>query len=327
MSKTFLITIASVIIISLYSCKMGEEKISSVSDSLAFKASTLEDDVISITDPECIAIISRQQIVFGATIKNKSGDRIALNPELWELHCSDGSRTLPIKVSGDEYALNPGASAKIMMFFEPVHDRQLYQQTGLRGDIDSHYRLQCNVNTNKLPVSQEIFLEANKKNYQDAISAFGLTKTTKPYAVAEMSSPGNDKQEKDFSIDPVSSQDNIRMSDNEILANGFWTRFASFYKSDTLFVTMRMVNQSLSPVVIHIPELKLLFQNEFASPFISGDSTLMLRNGSRAELKLKFHVRECSRYEMALTGIQQNTGKPLIDHRVIFTPFNFSQTP
>jgi hypothetical protein len=310
----------------LHSCKNEiVENAVSISDTLYFKTGIDNNGPLAISMIRCLGKFSDQRILLEAIIQNNSDHTIHISPERWELQCKEGNRSVPVRsglrsASGE---LANGKSDTVILLYEPVHSRQLYQQTGLRGDLDLAYDLRINIAEN---IDQLVRLEADLASHEQSISKFGIRATTTPFVLSGLS---HEELQQTFTKIKTEGASKTLLSGNEILSKGFWTKFSVFHKHDTLFMSIRIVNQTSSAVSIDMNELSLIAEGAVIQPVFSGDSKIELRNGSRGEVNISFPVKKCEHYTFDMPGIRygEKPYRSLFDYRVNFTSLKVTIDP
>jgi hypothetical protein len=223
----------------------------------------------------CYGVLSSQEIVL------ELPEGFPATPERYELTTGEGSRSHPNSVEV--------VGGKVRASFQPVSSRYLYQQTGLRGDLDSSFVLSVTTAQHT-----ESFTFTANANYSASLEKFGLVNVT-PYMLGEFTlSP---------EITAVSQTSLPLVRNNECLASGFWMKVESVFKDSTMTVNMRFVNQSQKDVVVDASRIRL---NNVTPHFDSDDPTnvISIKNGGRAEVKMKYMVPKADTFMLDVSGIE-----------------------
>jgi hypothetical protein len=315
----------SALLLCIHACQERDRQAVAIvaSDTLTYVAQ-IDQSQLLITEVSVKGIISLQKIIVYTTIKNAGSSSVKINPMLAELHCRNETRSTPVTSSSTADHLAPNESAALTFEFDPVQSGFLYQQSGLRGDLDKSYTLIIHAlaGDNEM-ISKEIFLKTDSLNLTASIDSFGIADRIKPFIIADVTDDIEEKLNAAITaVNLTVPHEGLRISDNEILSKGFWIKFTAIHKQDTLFVKLRMVNQSSQVVGISVPSFELSIQErtiQLVNPH--KNEKLILRNGDRGETMLKFPVPLLDGYVLNMNGVRfEGNGEPVIGQSLIFRP-------
>lgn len=296
-------------LLQIHACKPEKKNnTSEFTDTIYYALKNAQQQNLQITSLKFSGVVSSQTIFCDVTLRNDHYNFLEYSPKLWELQGIEGSRATPVYVEPEKLTLQKNQSAKIKLIYQPVHSRYLFQQTGLRGDIDQNYILKINANAfNGEAITEVLEISADAKVYKAVIDSFGLKKTTTPYILAGFDEKHHVKNsgKPDFA-DSDKAIEKIQITDNEILNNGLWIKVSSYFTSDTLNCNFRIVNQSGTEVYIDVLDLRLIDGSEMIRPSrVSKDSIIELKSGSRSEIILKYPVLPSVNYSLNLSGFHR----------------------
>ena len=231
-------------------------------------------------------IVSRQQLVVETQLKQGAG-----TASEFELLTMEGRRVAPQSrrvVSEKQTAV---------FVFEPLHAMKLFQTTGLRGDIQRSYKVQETIDGK---VTWTV-LEANEAGYLTVLDKFGLAANTVPLAIDVVTMNDLQEQHAGVAIDGPVRSDHV--TESEILSRGLWIKVQAYHRFDTLFVSMRLVNQTNSHVSIDPSIMTLSHEGMDVSP-LDSPPPFVLPNGKRASFDLKYSSSKSQAFEIDLGGIK-----------------------
>gem|GEM_PF-5634814 len=239
-------------------------------DTLLYRSSETTGDYLN-----SYGIVSSQEFI--VEVKTT----VVFAPEQMELTTLEGSRSHPLSIER--------IGKRVRALFQPVTSRYLFQQTGLRGDLDSTFVL--SVRTGE---QQEIFSFHAGKNYSVSVDQFGL-KNVIPYVLDNFDMESGISQVKNV-ITPI-------IRNNECLISGFWMKVETFYKGENLLMKLRLVNQSMKEISIDCSQVRV---NDVQQSPAAGQpsSPIVLRNGGRSEVKLQFTIPRAEHYFLDVRGLK-----------------------
>jgi hypothetical protein len=304
------------------SCRETTRESSAVSDTLVYETYSADENLVAVVFEKSSGIVSQQKLFLKAIVTNKNDRTLSLSPSQWELETNEGSRSLPVSFESKKNKLLLDETDTVFISFEPITSRRLYQQTGMRGDLDRNYMLKIRSDDPDQIIDQKIKLEA-REFYKTSIGVFGLNATTTLFTLSGLS---NGESLSTFSniSNTISDQPVVSENGNEVLSQGFWTKFSVLHRNDTLLVSFRMVNQSSSSVNIDINNIKLLADNgSLISPKAPRPQIIKLQRGDRISFSLQFPVLLQHRYSVDVNGITfgEKPFKPVFGPRVNFTTY------
>jgi hypothetical protein len=305
----------------MIACNIDQRGGSKVSEILSYTVTSRDQNLFVLTKSACSAFIKSQQVELELTIEGKSSEMI---PQLWELSGSEGTRNLPVNFSVTSSQVDGQEISLVKLSFRPVHQRRLFQETGLRGDIEGKYLLTMYAGPNEKFDQQILVLETDLPRYRESIAVFGLQATTTPYYVSGL---GNTIPSADKTIvnAAIKNDSEPRVTGNEILANGFWIKFSAYHQHDSLYINFRVVNQSSGTVSIALDQLVISTESAIQKPFfIMPNPIVQMRNGGRNEFTISFPLARSVKYELDLSGIKlvDQHGVSIFKNSVIFTSSN-----
>jgi hypothetical protein len=327
MCRVYLLIIFSVFLFS--SCRETGRESSAISDTLVYEAHVADENLMAVVFQKSSGIISQQKIFMEVVVTNKSGSALNLSSSQWELETNEGSRSLPVSFENKKKQLLRNETDTVFISFEPVTSRRLYQETGMRGDLDKNYTLKIRSDDPDKMIQQTVKLEANEQFYNTSLAAYGLNATTTLFTLSGLS--GRESLST-FSNITNSKSDRPVVSENgnEVLSQGFWTKFSVLHRNDTLLVSFRMVNQSAASVNVDVNSIKLFTDNGILiSPKQQRAKIINLQRGDRISLSLEFPVLLQHRYSLDVNAIRfgEKPFKPVFGHRVNFTLYKPEQNP
>lgn len=287
--------------VSFQFCNLSEsytEHSSDVSDTLTFDVEADQRSTSVVI--RCDATISTQRL--NVVMELASFKPIVIQPELSELITPEGNRSTPVRT---EKRRSPGIDGQqlITLTFEPVHSRDLFQRTGLRGDIASEYKFLIRYLQDGRMNEKQMTLSASAK-YEQSLKKFGLKSNTKPYALAMNEKFVSDQKVHLSGMTPDRPEPSIHISGDEILMNGLWLKIRAYHRSDTLFTTVRFVNQSLMGIRVDLDEILLTNDHKIIKPQLGAERSIDILNGRRAQVELKFPTDVSENFMFDLSGIK-----------------------
>jgi hypothetical protein len=305
------------------SCRETARESSAVSDTLVYETYSAEENLVTVVFEKSSGIVSRQKLFLKVIVTNKSDRTLNLSPSQWELETNEGSRSLPVSFENKKSKLLRDETDTVFISFEPITSRRLYQETGMRGDLDRNYTLAIRLDDPDQIVRQTVKLEAKEEFYKTSIGAYGLNATTTLFTLSGLSA---DESLSTFSniSNTISDRPVVSENGNEILSQGFWTKFSILHRDDTLLVSVRIVNQSASSVNIDINNIKLLAgDGSIISPKEKRPQIIKLQRGDRISLSLHFPVLIQHSYSLDVNGITfgEIPLKAVFGPRVNFTTY------
>lgn len=248
------------------------------------------------------AILSAQQIVLEVKLPTAKGEPFIIDHALGELITAEGNRAIPIEVINGHRS----GSSVATLIFEPVHSRELFQRTGLRGDVEPEYVLVIKYPEGSEQKNISIKLTTEKDLYQESLKEFGIASNVLAYKLG-LDARFAAEQEEHFDKIPVSNsarpEHTIHTTENEILMNGLWLKILAHYRRDTLYVDMRIVNQFLAEINLDLNSITLSDGDLVKAHNLPEDRNLNIPNGRRAQSVLKFRCSTADRYELDLSGL------------------------
>ncbi|MEO7990831.1 MAG: hypothetical protein ABI663_14890 [Chryseolinea sp.] len=290
-----------------------EKNSSSVSDTLHYVV-----DIPTNSRVKQIAIqalVSQQQISVVINIFNDTGNPMIIQPQAWELQTQEGSRSLPVSIQSFQKEVANGQSARIEILYEPTHSRKLFQMTELRGDIDPSYILEVKTQSAGIEKSESIHARIEEELYLQSVRKFGLIATTLPYTI----SASDDFVQKQKSYlananfpDGKRKEHSVNVSENEILIDGLWLKLQTYLRSDSLYASIRIVNQSAVTVLVDPSSITLINGREKIKPLYPHSAQpFKILNGGRAQLQLRFPVSGTGPFSLDLQSIIFDIKNPL----------------
>jgi hypothetical protein len=303
--------ILTIITLCCLSCneRRAESAVVDVSDTVTYQTHESGGGDLTISELSSVGIISLQKISLRAVIKNTGTAVAEIKPEMAELHCMNETRSTPVLVKSTMNNLSPNESAELMLEFEPMSSGLLFQQCGLRGDLEKSYRLTLPASIDGRSVNKKILLITDSLSLAAAVNSFGIADNIIPFRITEVID--NDSQKSEIQqVHSTDDHEGLRVSDNEILNHGFWMKVLSVHKHDTLYVKLRMVNQSLQRILISMPAFKVHVSDRAISPAgVFEKQDIELRNGGRAEITLKFLLKSVDAYSLTTDAIRFDGSK------------------
>ncbi|MFZ6010053.1 MAG: hypothetical protein ACOYXT_06855, partial [Bacteroidota bacterium] len=233
---------------------------------------------------------------------------VLLQPHQWQLVCNQ-MRSAPVKISSEAQALLPGDDVLVSLVFEPVHDRKLFQETGLRGNIATTYDLEIKIkDVSQTEITETIRLTADPRSYRLSVAKFGLESNTTAYILS-----GGDKfmlaqQEYSNRTMKFRTEHSVNVSGNEILVDGLWLKVHARHRFDTLNVVVRIVNQSSYTVSLASPNL---ISRGDAFQMFNSDSPqpIKILNGGRASTHYKIRIPRMDEFGLELSPSITSQGR------------------
>jgi hypothetical protein len=286
------------------SCQRQADSTASVSDTVVYIGEA--DNTFEVT---AVGIISTQQLIID--IKPKSADA-ALDKSSLELTLVNESRAYPTHIA----TISTGESIQ----FEPVSSRFLYQQCGLRGDLDPQYTFSFTGTHKGKTINKKFLLNADAASFNNNIARFGIKGNVQPFKVSGLTS-ASAQENRLVSSDNGLTHEKLRLSDNEILCNGFWAKFGVYQKEDTVYANVRILNQTNAGVSVN---------GAFAKTFLGNDSSrvdilparaeIRLNEGDRTELHWKISAKSIDKLILSLDRFRYPNNTRVIDRDIIFKP-------
>jgi hypothetical protein len=323
----------AVIIVSVYILAGCTEKVSTqsqmrVSDSLSYNAHARENNNAEIMRVAGTGVISKQRFLVDCTIKNISDDEIELLPEFSELYGVNETRSQAVTTHLIKKRIVPDDTASISLSFEPTSDLRLFQQTGLRGELGKKFRLALKFQSSD-GTQQEISIDliTDSLSYTASVEQFGVIEATVPYQLVGVESKTG-RMRKAGQSDSSEMYEGLRVTDNELLRLGFWTKFFSFYRNDSMHFHLRFVNQSVSEISINPARFRLTIDSVQYLPLtVQPPESFVLRNGGRGELRLAFPVEKAKVYLLSLDPITSSSNEiSLTNLSAVFKQLNMPVT-
>lgn len=296
------------------------------SDSVAYSVSTMKDGSF-IKTIRVTGVTSRQQIHAELELHNPSSSMVSVESFTWEIHTNDGMRSAAISAQPLLLKLQPGASGKMTMIFEPIHSRQQYQETGARGDIRSAYVLKGSISLpGKENANESLQLTAKHDDYERSLKTFGLKATSRSYILSfddEFIAGERVHLRGAVCQENMRRDPDLHLSSQEMLINGLWMKIEANHRRDTLHIVIRLVNQSLSDVNVDVPQIHVIHKDSVIPPLFRGTADpVIVPNGRRAEIRLKFPVRQMETFRLALKAAFIS---PAQSCPVFFSPLSFRE--
>jgi hypothetical protein len=316
----------------IFSCKVktADTTVAKASDTLIYSPSYDDkDSPLQVTEISVLGIASSQKILVHAILRNEGTETLSVDPGLLELTCMNETRSSPVYPNTDITQLDPDETASVDFTFEPVKSRYLFQQSGLRGDLDRKYTLFIGaLNADNTPIRKQIILDTDSIILNKAISRYGLTTQVTPFILSEISDQATNGMKTTPAL-LANGHKGLQVTDNEILNKGLWLKFATLHRNDTLFMKIRMVNQTSSEIAIPVYALTLTSLNQVIEPVeLPENPNIKIKNGSREELNLKFPVGILNSYSLDLSGITvEGTQTSVINYSVTFKPMSLTEQP
>lgn len=199
------------------------------------------------------AVMSRQVVV--AMLDSAEAQSV----EQWELETPAGLRSAPVSINFRH--------ALARLYFKPISSRQLYQQTGLRGDLDSVYTLR-----GVLHQGGEMVYEAHAgEDYRPSRMLYSWRNSTAVFTLRAHDSIRQRAREHVRRIWPVNArrkQEDVHLSEQELIVNGLWMKLEARHQYDSIYIQLRVVNQS--GYAVHItPDAVMTLQGHQQLPAIA----------------------------------------------------------
>jgi hypothetical protein len=297
-----------------------EKTLSGERETIQYEINLKEGLLFPAATITCNGIIREQQIRIELEITNPAKEVIEFSSNQFELESAEGNRSLPKYTEPERLKLNTNQSGIITLVYEPVHSRKLYQNTSLRGDLEIQYTLRLIQHSASGDSKNEsVTFLADSDPLTNSINKFGLRASTTPYVLSVPDGfiqKQNEHLQKFVSLNEIRTSHNVQVNGNEILCDGLWTKIEAFYKTDTLNLKMRFVNQSGRDVTIDESLINMVFKED---TLISRGPkrTFKLLNGDRGFVSLAFPVEKKDEYEIFLNGIRLSDSNILMYARPI----------
>jgi hypothetical protein len=241
-----------------------EKQSIAVSDTLVYESNSHPTDFQIV---RVLGVVSTQTLEVHV-LSNRTPD-----PGTLQLMTSRGYRASPMRTRR-----HPTNDEILVIDFEPIHSRRLFQETGLRGDIEPHYTLLLEQDAGS---TEQLLFTSDTDRHHQALATFGQSATTIPYHIdvdSVLRATAN--------LTRSTEERSFHISESEMLVQGLWIKFQSFHLHDTLSVELRIVNQSGDALAID-PATFTRISTSVHTPH-DPPPAFILSNGHRASVKLRF---------------------------------------
>jgi hypothetical protein len=280
-----------------------------VSDTLRYELTTNESNTLALKESQFFGVLSMQSVSLKIKFKNETENVINIYPGQTTIAGKEGNRNVAFDAVQDTTVIAPGSSSMIVLNFIPIHSRFLFQYTNLRGDLDNSYAITFFGTTAEGQNFQErISAKADVSVYEASMKKFAAQNQVVPYQLAGTLKKDHQEYLKNAAIS-IETETETKLADNEILRGGFWMKLMSYHRSDTLHCRVRFVNQSGKAIEVKGTDLILLSGTSKIQPIVRSNGALILQNGDRGEIDLKYSVKSADEFVLNLDGVRATNAK------------------
>jgi hypothetical protein len=293
------------ITLHLQSCVTPDQRqIAEVTDTLLYDLRVEPSNILQLSEEKFLGMISSQTLSMSISFKNDSENLINIYPGQTTIAGKEGNRSLPLNPRPDTIVLQAGTSSSVKLNFLPVNSRFLFQHTNLRGDLDDEYTVTLSGTTaNGMDFEQKILAKADVASYQLALKKFSAQRQIVPYRISGLRKKSGGEYFKNATLSRATEME-TKVTDNEILKGGFWIKLMSYHRQDTLHCRMRFVNQSGKAIEILGRDLILLSGSQQIQPLVRSNDAIILQNGDRGEIDLKYPIELAGEYLLNPGGVR-----------------------
>jgi hypothetical protein len=289
----------------LQSCVSPDERqVAEVTDTLRYDLRIEPSNILKLGEAKFLGMISSQTLSLNISFRNDSENLINIYPGQTTIAGKEGNRSLPLNPLPDTIVLQAGTSSTVELNFLPVNSRFLFHHTNLRGDLDDEYTITLSGTTaNGGDFEHKILAKADVASYQPSLKKFSAQRQIVPYRVSGLREQTSGEYFKNATVYRVTEME-TKVTDNEILKGGFWIKLMSYHRQDTLHCRMRFVNQSGKTIEILGRDMFLLSGTRQIRPVVRSNDAIILQNGDRGEIDLKYPIELVGDYLLNPGGVR-----------------------
>lgn len=214
------------------------------------------------------------------SILNTTEDTLKLTPNDFTLSTEGGGNAHPLNLQNPVTVL-PGEQAHTTLHFSPTHSRLFYSLTGMSGDLNKEYSLHINF----FEKTETVKWQLPEQIHKTYLVNNGITQKTNIFL------PAIDvEKQKDWQIKHEMNEF-VFSGDSEVSAAGINMRFQAYQLSDTLYLSVRIVNHSTHDMNIYPKAFFLKYNEQLAAP-LELKEIVRLRKSERFIHTFKYLTKE-----------------------------------
>jgi len=282
------------VLTGLISCNRADKKDAA---SIAFTARPVQSPSLLVT-PSLKGFPDKQALELKLTLKNLATEKITVTEV--SLQNQHGLKSLPESIDNGTWSIAKSEDTTLLLTFNPVNDKLLFQATGLPGLLDSAYHLSVFYSVDGKEGTRVVNLIARmppedflsyRKGYEEPVQIYYLN-TANGFA---------EKQRQFLKTNgSTNTSPFVNITQQEIAVSGLNFRVKCFHLRDSLHAELFIVNHSDMTIRIDTSKLDMIINNikggyspaELRNEKVTGstDEADILRKGDRTVIRMRKHV-------------------------------------
>jgi hypothetical protein len=283
------------ILLTLASCGPANQNDGSLKEgSVVFVSRPVQSEALLAT-PILKFIPGEQQLDLNLGLKNLAPETI--NISLVMIHNENGMTTFAEGLPDKNVGVDTGKDTTLLLTFNPINEKSLFQNTGLHGLIDSVYTMSVYYTIEGKEGTRVVGLESRMP--KDVFFAYRKSHDI-PIRIYyfNTSSDFDQRQQQNIKTNtPLHTSSFVHTTEQELAVSGLNFRIKCFHRKDSLFAEIFTVNHSDMTIRMDTSKMDLLIddqRNKLSETRLSiekvvgsKDEADILRTGDRSIIKMR----------------------------------------